>query len=249
MRRRIVLLAVAVLIAALGAGMVAVYVNGASGTPPAAATTKEKLVKVLTATSLINVGETAGQAQSEGKIALTPMSSASVVTGALTSIDTMADQVALSSIYPGEQILALKFGATVASETLLPVPKGKVAISVELTDPGRVAGFVTPGSHVAIFVTFTNSGGDTGPESFTRILVTDVVVIGVGPTTVLTSKDAAADPSSTAVAQTVLTVPLSQRDADLVTFAASNDVLSFGLLGTGTKLTSDDGVSQQDLLK
>ena len=183
MRRKIVLLAVAALIAVVGAGMVAMYVSGASG--KAEASTEETLVKVLTATSLISPGETAAQAQSEGKIALTPMPSTSVVTGALTSIETMGDQVALSPIYPGEQILALKFGTTVASQQVLPVPKGKVAISVELSDPGRVAGFVTPGSHVAIFVSFANSGDPTQPATFTRVLVSDVEVLGVGPTTVL----------------------------------------------------------------
>jgi pilus assembly protein CpaB len=227
--------------------MVAMYVNGASGT--ADATTKETLVKVLTATGVISAGETAAHAQSEGKIALTAIPSSSVVTGALTSIDTMADQVALSPIYPGEQILALKFGTTVASLQVLPVPKGKVAISVELTDPGRVAGFVTPGSHVAIFVTFKNSGDTTEPATFTRILVSDVEVIGVGPTTVLSQQDATVDSSGTVVAQTILTVAVNQLDADRLIFASNNDILSFGLLGTGTKFTPDEGVTQKDLLK
>jgi pilus assembly protein CpaB len=246
MRRRVVLFTVAVLIAAAGASMVALYVNGASGEPA----TKESLVKVLTATGVISAGETAAQAQAEGKFALTAVAASSVVPGAVTSIATMSDQVALSSIYPGEQILALKFGTTAASQQLLPVPKGMVAISVELTDPGRVAGFVTPGSHVAIFVTFKNSGDATEPATFTRILVSDVDVIGVGPSTVLSPTDGTGDASAAGVvAQTVLTVALDQHDADRVVFASNNNVLSFGLLGRGTKIVADKGVTQQDLLK
>jgi pilus assembly protein CpaB len=102
---------------------------------------------------------------------------------------------------------------------------------------------------VAIFVTFTNTGDPTLPASFTHILVPDAVVIGVGPTTVLSPKEAPADASATVVAQTVLTVALDQRDANRVIFASNNDVLSFALLGVGTKLIPDNGVTQQDLLK
>jgi pilus assembly protein CpaB len=245
-RNKVVLLAVAVVIAAGGTGLVAVYVNGASSP----ATAQEDLVKVLTASSVIPVGETAKQAQSEGKLALTAVPRSSVVTGAVTSVDTMGDQVALAPIYPGEQILALNFGTTVASQQVLPVPKGLLAISLELSDPGRVAGFVTPGSHVAIFVSFKGTGDAAGPASFTRILVSNVEVIGVGPSTILSPADAVSDASGTGVVpQTVLTVALNQHDADRVVFAANNDVLTFGLLGTATKIIPDLGVTQPDLLK
>jgi pilus assembly protein CpaB len=246
MKRRIVLLAVAMVIAALGAAMVLLYANGQS----AKAVADQHLVKVLTATGEINTGESATQAQSEGKFALTEVPKSTVVVGAVTSIDTMGDQVALAPIYPGEQILAVKFGTTAASTQTLPVPKGKVAISVQLDDPGRVAGFLTPGSHVAIFVTIKDS--TTGLVTVTRILVSSVEVIGVGPTTILTGTPDSSTPAATAtgaVPQTVLTVALPQHDADRVIFASNADVVSFGLLGRGTTPKADPGVHQQDLLK
>ena len=58
---------------------------------------------------------------------------------------------AVTNIYPGEQIISSKFGATGASNGLA-IPKGKIAISVNLSDPARVAGFVNPGDKVAIFL-------------------------------------------------------------------------------------------------
>ena len=119
----IVLLAVAVVVAILGASMVVLYVNGQSSK----ASANEDLVKVLTATGEISTGESATQAQSEGKFALTKVPRSSVVPGAVTSIDTMGAQVALAPIFPGEQILAVKFGTTAAATQTLPVPKGKVA--------------------------------------------------------------------------------------------------------------------------
>ncbi|MDX6309226.1 MAG: pilus assembly protein CpaB [Nocardioidaceae bacterium] len=246
MKRKIVLLAVAVVIAALGATMLALYVNGAS----TKASAKESLVKVLTATGVINIGETATQAQSEGKLALTEVPKSSVLSGAVSSIDTMGDEVALAPIYPGEQILGVKFGTSAAaSAETLPVPKGKVAVSVQLSDPGRVAGFVTPGAQVAIFVSFQNTGDPSLPASFTRILVNKVQVIGVGPTTILSPPSDTTASAAGVVPQTILTVALSQRDSDRVIYASTNDALAFGLLGRGTQITPDSGVTQQDLLK
>jgi pilus assembly protein CpaB len=245
MRRKLLLLAVAAVIAVIGTTMVVLYVNGLSSK----ASANESLVKVLTATGEINTGETATQAQSEGKFALTEVPKSSVVAGAVTAIDTMGSEVALAPIYPGEQILAAKFGTTAAASQTLPVPKGKVAVSVELSDPGRVAGFVTPGSKVAIFVT-VKSTSSTAATSLTRVLVSSVEVIAVGPTTLLTPAGAAASASNTsAVPQTILTVALSKRDADRVIFGSNNEALAFGLLGPGPKIKHDSGVSERALLR
>jgi pilus assembly protein CpaB len=247
MRRKIVLLAVAAVIALLGTSMVVLYVNGLSSK----ASANEDLVKVLTATGEISTGESATQAQSEGKFALTKVPRSSVVPGAVTSIDTMGAQVALAPIFPGEQILAVKFGTTAASSQTLPVPRGKVAVSVQLSDPGRVAGFLTPGSNVAIFVTVTDTAGSASASaSFTRVLVRSVEVIAVGPTTVLTPSGGGSTSSdSGAVPATILTVALSQRDADRVIFGSNNEALAFGLIGPRTKIKHDSGITARDLLR
>ena len=58
--------------------------------------------------------------------------------------------MALTTIYPGEQILRNKFGTDLGvGESRLSIPKDKIAVSVNLSDPDRVAGFVNPGDHVA----------------------------------------------------------------------------------------------------
>jgi pilus assembly protein CpaB len=247
MSRKVVLLVAATAIAAVGASLVLLYVNGLAGKAKA----NESLVSVLTATDVINPGEKASTAQSAGKFALTKMPKSSVVAGAVTSVDSMASEVALSPIYPGEQILTANFGTTAASEQTLSIPKGMIAVSVQLTDPARVAGFVTPGSHVAIFVSSagTATGTTTGSPT-TRIMVPSVEVIGVGATTVLSAASGDKTTSSTdAIPETILTVALNQRDSDRVLFAASNGGLAFGLLGQGTKIKTDHGVTASDLLQ
>ena len=71
-----------------------------------------------------------------------------------TSPDALKGTVALQDLLVGEQIVADKFGANVAeAASPLGIPANKMAISINLTDPDRVAGFVNPGSEVAIFVT------------------------------------------------------------------------------------------------
>ena len=56
-----------------------------------------------------------------------------------------------------------------------------MAISVNLTDPARVAGFVNPGSEVAIFLTGTDPSH--GPAGSRGSCSTRVTVLGVGSTT------------------------------------------------------------------
>ncbi len=70
----------------------------------------------------------------------------------------MEDQVALSVIFPNEQIVSAKFG-TVGNQETLTIPDGNMAISVNLTDTGRVSGFVSPGADVAIFASSAGAEG------------------------------------------------------------------------------------------
>jgi pilus assembly protein CpaB len=206
-------------------------------------------VNVLTVTEAIDPGEEAGAAQSQGKFELTRVPKSSVVKGAVTTVEHMADQVALAKIYPGEQVLTGKFGKTAASEQTLTIPKGKIAVSVELTDPARVAGFVTPGSHVVVFVSAPETtNGTRTTAAYTRVLVSDVEVIGVGAATVLSGPagDKPED-SPDEVPKTILTVALDQQDSARVLFAASTKGLAFGLLGEGARITRDRGVSAGDL--
>lgn len=245
MRRRIVLLVVATVIAALGATLVLLYVQGLGDKAAA----EQQLVKVLTATEVIDPGETAADAQSDGKLALTEIPQGNVIAGALTSVDDLSDQLALAPIYPGEQILAAKFGATVASGQTLAIPKNKIAVSVQLTDPARVAGFVTPGSHVAVFASLDPTPPGSPPLQFTRIVVPNVEVIGVGETTLLstTKTDDTGTQTTEEIPKTILTLAVDQAEADKVIFAAVNGQIAVGLVPKNTTITEDRGVTMSEI--
>src|SRR4249919_1153557 len=101
MGRRTVLMLVAILVAALGSTLVFLYVQGINDR----AIANQQPVKVLTATDTISPGESIDDAQASGKLALTSIPKADVLPEAMTSTQALAGQLALTTIYPGEQIL------------------------------------------------------------------------------------------------------------------------------------------------
>lgn len=229
------------LAAVAGAALVFLYVRGAD----ARAESRFDTVQVLRATAPIEIGESIATASQGGKLALENVPRDQVLPDALTSIDTLGKQVALTPIYPGEQIVSAKFGSHAAAPSALQIPKGQLAISVNLTDPARVAGFVNPGSEVAIFVNGSSKAGDT----YTRLLLERVTVIGVGSTTPVstTTTDETGQATTEALPRTLLTVAVDQQDAERVLFAAGNGELAFALLTADSTVKPAAGVTADSL--
>jgi pilus assembly protein CpaB len=155
--------------------------------------------------------------------------------------------VVLSTIFPGQQLLAGMFGATAVADTALPIPPGQLAASFAFGDPQRVAGFVQPGSTVAIFVTHTDP--DQPKLRETRILLPKVTVIAVGPTTITPPADPAqANPE--AQPRAMLTLALTQAQAEKLIFAQTfGGGLYLGLVNTGSKIAPKTIVNDGNLFR
>ena len=250
MARRSVLLLVAALIALAGTAMIVLYVQGID----ARATKDQELVEVLVATDTIDTGESVSDAQEAGKIEKSEVRRADVVDGSLSSTSSIADLVAIGTIYPGEQLIARKFGSLGDTQSLV-IPDDKMAISVELTDFERVAGFVNPGNEVAIFVTpqelaaLLPDGEDRPLGDYTRILLTRVPVLGVGTTSVTSKTTVTEDGGQVAeeVARTILTLAVTQEEAERLIQADRNSDLTFALLTDDSKVSDNPGVRPGDL--
>jgi pilus assembly protein CpaB len=99
-------------------------------------------------------------------------------------------------------------------------------MSVQLGDPQRVAGFVTPGSTIAIFTygnTAASGAGGTAPTTTipgVRLLLTDVDVIAVGPTTTVQSSGTTGQAQNQQVPTAILTVAVSQAEAQKIILAS-----------------------------
>jgi pilus assembly protein CpaB len=243
MGRRGILLVFAAVIAALGTLLVFVYVNGAD----ARVEKKFDTVNVLEAVKVIAPGETVEAASQAGKFQLQPVPKSDLLDGSLADTSSLDGKVAVTTIYPGEQIIASKFGGS-AEVSVLPIPKGLMAVSVNLTDPARVAGFVQPGSEVAIFVTGTDA--QTGLP-FSRMLEPKVQVIGVGSTAPGQTTTTAGDGTSTTevLPNALLTVAVTKDQAERILYAAANGDVAFGLLTADSDVPKGNGVTARNLFQ
>jgi pilus assembly protein CpaB len=241
MDRRKVLLIVAAVIAALGTLLVFLYVRGADSR----ADQRYSAVQVLRVVKTIAPGESVEAAQAAGKIETSSVSQKDLIPGALSATDPVAGKVAVGAIYPGEQLLSSNFGATSVT-TGLSIPKGKIAVSINLSDPARVAGFVNPGDKVAIFM---NGTGPAGPYS--RLLLPNIQVIGAGTTTMVatTTTTPAGAQTTDQLPKTLLTLAVTQSEAERILYASGNGSLSFGLMNTDSQVATSKGVTFANLFQ
>ena len=248
MGRKSIMLIAAVIVAALGATLVFLYVQSVDQRAQADASP----VKVLTAVEQIEAGESVKDAQAAGKLQLTEIPGTAVLDGAQIDTDAIADMVALAPVYPGEQIISTRFGQ-VGSDSRISIPDKQMAISVQLGDPQRVAGFVSPGSIVAIFATTGDlcNSAESAKDTTTRLLLTDVPVIGVGQTGTAATTTTAEDGAETveAIPTTILTVALDQTDSEKVILASQTSCLALGLLTDKSDVSPTDGTTFNDLFE
>jgi pilus assembly protein CpaB len=238
MNRRIVLLVVAVIVAALGTGLVFLYVQGADNR----AEQRFDTVEVLRAVAPIEPGETIEDAAAGGKLAMQPVAQSDLLPNYQTSIDPLKGLVAVTRIYAGEQIISDKFSGEPEALSPLPIPEDMVAISVNLTDPARVAGFVNPGSQVAVFY---------NAEDYTRLLLPRVTVLGVGSTTptTTTTTTTTGEETTEQLPRTLLTIAVAQKDAERVQFAASHGEVAVALLTESSSVNPAPGTTEGNLFR
>jgi len=248
MSRRLGLLAVALVVALLGTFAVFSYVNQVEAKTLAGA----EPVDVLVAAQQLASGTT-GATVAKGQLAqLVSMPRKSVPEGALTELDAVSAQSLVSDVFAGEVLLRAKFADQTARTGDLVIPKEQIAISVELGDPQRVAGFVVPGSEVAIFATVDGASApaDGSPVEgpLTRLLLPRTSVIAVGPAT-LRPADPDEEEEADAVAKAVLTVAVTQADAERLVHSTQTGQLTFGLLSPTSKTGPGTGVTNTSLFQ
>lgn len=238
MDRRRILLTAAAVIAALGTLIVFLYVRGAD----TRAADQYNAVPVLKAVKTIVAGESVADAQAAGKIEQSSVGEGDRLPDAMVSLDAISTQIAQTTINPGEQIVGVKFADSPVSSSTLTIPKGMIATSINLTDTGRVAGFVNPGDKVVIFL--------TSPQ-WTKTLLTNILAIGVGTTTVVakTTTDSTGAQTTEQLPRTLFTLGVSQEQAQKIAFAANQGELSFGLVNPDSEVVRDKTIDGGNLFK
>jgi pilus assembly protein CpaB len=252
MDRRRLLLILAVFVAVIGTALVFIYVRGADSRAQKGVAN----VTALQATANIAPGETYDAALAAGKLSMQPIPQSVLDknTGYQTSSTALRGKIAAVPIFTGQVIVTSQFGDSVQStSSTLAIPKGMIAISVNLTDPDRVAGNIQNGQEVAVFVTGqlqkTKGGATTTTASdiqATRLLLPKVVVLNVGspqPPTTTTSTDSNGTQTTEQLPRTLLTIAVTQKDAQKVIVASKALSLTFGLLTADSNVKPGPGTS------
>jgi pilus assembly protein CpaB len=233
--RRISLLITAVVVAALGTTLVFLYVKGADDR----ALRDTDPQQVLVANARVAAGTSVQEASNRGAFVLQALPRVAIADGAVSSINPIRDKVALTTIFPGQQVLTQMFGDSTAASGPFNLSGGMLAVSFSFADPNRVAGFVQPGSWVAVFL--TDESKDT-----TRVLLDRTQVVAVGPSTVGGSTGSGGSGNGPGTgpgaanaeqpSRALLTLALNQANAEKMIHASSKGTLYLGLLTGSSKI-------------
>jgi pilus assembly protein CpaB len=235
LRRRTLTIALAGLLALVGVVAVLAYARQANNR----AVEGLKAEAVLAATGAIRAGTSLGTAQNEHLLTTekVPASSLSGVVPVQRVTDKNRNLVVSGPVGSGQLLLQnmLASAASATASGSLPIPAGMVAVTVQMCVQEAVADYITPGSDVAVFDTYTSVNGKvsaaqrscdvahTGippPLMITRIVLTRAKVLAVGVSPAATGTSAGSpstvtDPTSTSVQGSVLvTLAVGQADAE-----------------------------------
>ncbi|WP_432880143.1 Flp pilus assembly protein CpaB [Kribbella sp. CA-245084] len=254
MKRRVLTIVLAVVLAVLGTFAVLVYVNNAD----ARAVAGQQAVTVLVAGKAIPQGTTAREAKASLHKETLPASSVSAdavadITAAQEDLVTTAD------LSPGELLLKSMLVTTAQATGGLTIAEGNMAVTITLCSAEMVAGNVKVGSEVAVFDTIvTHTTGEvTGQPNCTgqhkqqscscggttRMVIPKVRVIAVGPAAAPTTSDAKTTNSAFSQGSgpqndlTLVTVAVKQDDAERLIWLTQVGLPYLALLGPSTTAT------------
>lgn len=245
MSRRILAITIAMVLAALGtAGGLFLVLSADSR----AQSRIGDAVTVAIATKRIPVGTTGSKILSDLMVRFEKMPKALVPKDTLSEIDAeRAKLVVTSNIAVGQMLLAANFDTPSKVTSGLPLPEGKMAVTVETGAPEQVAGYVQAGSQVAIFLTYNvvqKDGTKTNLER-TRILLPRVEVLALGTYQSAQARTAATG-TTARTGSLMLTVAVDQADAERLIEGLSHGTLYLGLLTDSVDVKTGTGVDNTD---
>jgi pilus assembly protein CpaB len=246
MNRRIGLIAVAVLLAIIGTGIVYSYAHNADKR----AVDATRSANVVYAVKDIPAGTTWADVSKSDYLQVERVPVNSVPASAISGTDAsiQANEVATHDIAAGEIVVRPSFGDKTSATGILAIPKGEMALSISVPSNADAAGFIQPGSQIALFHTFkvtplaksdSQTGMSAGDKDLhaTKLLLPRVDVIA-------TSQDAPSDlnggKNGTSSGAVLVTLAVTQDEAEKVILAQAVGDLYMALL-SDSSVTAPDG--------
>lgn len=215
MIRRIVIGALALVLAVVGGVLTVAYANGAD----------ERALAELAPTRVLVVAEpipagTPAEAIA-GSLVVEDIPAAAVVPGALTDLSALeAGQLATTDLQPGEQLLAARFAAPADLPGAVEIPAGMHELTMQLDARRVLGGEITAGDRVGIFVSRADAAIAETHLILHKVLVTDV---RGGPTV---TEDENGEEVEEGPADTLMiTVAVSAPDAERIVFASEYELI------------------------
>jgi pilus assembly protein CpaB len=237
------------------AGTFAVYLYAHRADQRAVAATSANTV--VYATGEIPAGTTWSDAAKSGQLATERVPVDATPSGALRSIRSgvPGGELTNSTIGAGQIIVRSMFSTRIAKTGVLQIPGHTIAVSVMLPENADVAGFVQSGSQVAIFTTFkvvptgkskaaSDVGGGTDLYT-TKLLLprVDVLAVSQAAPSDLNGGQSSNAVSSQSTNNILVTLSLSQADAERLLLAQQMGQLYLGLLSQNSATAADAGVA------
>ena len=259
MKRRLLTVVLAVLLAMLGTGGVLIYVHQAD----ARALAGQKAVTVLVAQSLVPSGTSASAALRDGLLTSQTLPAVSVPSDAVRSLTPDLSNLVMSSdVQPGQLLLRPMLVTAVQTAGALAIPNGMIAVTIVVCLPEAVAGYVHLGSEVAVFDTYVPHGtlsdqsgcqgqhAQQAAAAHTRMVLPRAQVLSVGsaaanaqPTTSARTGVLSGNNSNNTAASdqgTVLvTVAVNQADAERLILLSQTGLPYLALLTTSSQTKFD----------
>lgn len=250
MKRRILSIILAVLLAVLGTTAVLIYVNNAD----ARALEGQEPVTVLVATKPIPAGTKGKDAKDLLRIERMPASS--VPSDTLAEIDEdLATLVTSADIGQG-QLLTRGMLVKASQQDDIVLPEGKLAVTIPVEAGGQGDEQLQPGFKVAVFDTFTvrdNANGYTPSgeklafkkenNHATRLLLAKVEVISV------VSEKEQKEGSASGFGKYLVTVAVTQSEAERLIHALNTGTVSLAQVNDDSKVTPGAGVDNHHLFR
>ncbi|MBN1172018.1 MAG: hypothetical protein JXA67_07570 [Micromonosporaceae bacterium] len=269
MKRTVLAVAVATVLAIVGCAMLLIYIRAADNRAVAG----KEPTRVLVATKRIPAGTTGAEIKTGSYVEVVTMPKTSVPADVLSSIDESLEELVVNAdVQKRQLILRGAFGQATDLSGGLQIPEGKVAVSIPIVTTAGMK-YVSPGSRIALYDTFTMRedkgmipGGDDFKREYllthaTRLLLPKAEVIAVGipgqagartsstgsGTSVVESESDGGESEAKIEEMTVVTLALTQSEAERTILAAETGRLYIVLLDDTSDLKPGPGVNYDSL--
>jgi len=244
MKSRVVLNGVALVTALIAGALVFGYAKSADSR----AIDRQSPEPVVVSLQEIPAGTSLADAINQGLASQTSVAKQSKPVGSIDRVT--ADNgalVALTTVPAGQYLLDGNFGVAVTQVGPLMVPDGQIAVTVALRDPPHVASFVVPGSDIVVFDTATIKDALGNESASTRIILDRIRVLAINAATATERESTSTQTQGSTSEDELVTVAVTQRQAEVLVHAAQTGQLYFGLLNHETSISKPRIITDKSL--